>query len=331
MPKNFSKERPYYLINGELPSNYLQEYTLTEYKPSLEEWTHQSLSSWDSYDNFMGTAPYKQFVVYARNRDSDLLTESNWYEIIKRLSELGIEYKQEHEIVRFGHWLCGWIEQILIPQGSLKYNLDYIQYIQAIEQIHEELTMHPVLNEEDFSERQSNQYIGNLESEVKDFIYSNSNEIDFTNSEYFEDEDMTQRKEKLITDINEHITNELFHGAGYSSENYPEDEDVPSALTALGIYRNLTVLKHQAEESINLRGHSLANWEDIPTDYWKKENIKDMFEELPFIPSDQSDVKYSNSYCLICNLEVQITLKPQPNEISIGGEAVAINCKNTFK
>jgi hypothetical protein len=32
------------------------------------------------------------------------------------------------------------------------------------------------------------------------------------------------------------------------------------------------------------------------------------------------------STCIACGAEVLVNLKPQPNEIDVGGEAVAVNC-----
>lgn len=37
---------------------------------------------------------------------------------------------------------------------------------------------------------------------------------------------------------------------------------------------------------------------------------------------------YRHSICKACGMEVQITDKPIPNEIEIGGEAVALHCRN---
>ena len=38
------------------------------------------------------------------------------------------------------------------------------------------------------------------------------------------------------------------------------------------------------------------------------------------------NVAYSR--CKICGMEVSVNVKPMPNEIDIGGEAVALDCTN---
>ncbi len=50
----------------------------------------------------------------SHNRDSDMLTKSNWVSMIK---ELGGE-SETVEIHRFGHWGNGWFEIVLIQPGS---------------------------------------------------------------------------------------------------------------------------------------------------------------------------------------------------------------------
>jgi hypothetical protein len=39
------------------------------------------------------------------------------------------------------------------------------------------------------------------------------------------------------------------------------------------------------------------------------------------------DVRHSVAKCLDCGMEVTVNTDPMPNEIDIGGEAVALNCK----
>lgn len=73
---------------------------------------------------------------HAQNRDSDALARSNFRTAVRLLTENGIK----HEIVRFGHWLCGWVEHILIsPEGR-----EYGEHIECDD--------YPVLDESDFSE-----------------------------------------------------------------------------------------------------------------------------------------------------------------------------------
>jgi hypothetical protein len=60
-------------------------------------------------------------------------------------------------------------------------------------------------------------------------------------------------------------------------------------------------LKKEAMEACGFRGHEMERFTKL--------------EKGKFI-----------SRCIYCEKEVIITLKPLPNEIDIGGEAVALNC-----
>ncbi len=63
----------------------------------------------------------------------------------------------------------------------------------------------------------------------------------------------------------------------------------------------LRKLKEQAIDSSKWRGHFMK----------------------PFVTYEN---KYYFSYCRYCDAYVQVTPKPLPNEIDIGGTAVALNC-----
>jgi hypothetical protein len=63
-------------------------------------------------------------------------------------------------------------------------------------------------------------------------------------------------------------------------------------------------LKSSAEESANWRGHELGEWSRHS---WKP--------------------RISIANCIHCNMQVAVNIAPLPNEIDIGGEAVALNCK----
>ena len=100
-------------------------------------------SGWDSRSNYAGT-PLDEFsnlyVVLTRNRDSDLLSESNWNAALKQLGG-----ESEHvQIVRFGHWACGWWEALCVTQEKQAEG-------QAIADAIED---YPILDESDFSERE---------------------------------------------------------------------------------------------------------------------------------------------------------------------------------
>ena len=90
-----------------------------------------------------------------QNRDSDDLEKSNF---TNALEMLGGE-SEDVEVHRFGHWACGWFEIILVtPVVRLAYPRERKQAIQracatALE-IERSLENYPVLNEDDFCDRE---------------------------------------------------------------------------------------------------------------------------------------------------------------------------------
>ena len=100
-------------------------------------------SGWDSLSNYMGETPEDDlYVVLGRNRESSLLSESNWECALKRLGGEG----DNVVIHRFGHWACGWIEYLCVREKTKEYD-------EALK-IEDELEGYPVLDEEDWGERE---------------------------------------------------------------------------------------------------------------------------------------------------------------------------------
>ena len=67
---------------------------------------------------------------------------------------------------------------------------------------------------------------------------------------------------------------------------------------------SLVQLKKEAEKSAKLRHHTLGPWKDY------------------------SSRAGSEAECTKCGADCEVLLAPHPNEIDIGGSAVAINCKD---
>jgi len=98
-------------------------------------------SGWDSYSNYMGEVPSKDWLVLlGHNRDSDILTESNW---ACALELLGGE-SETVEIFRFGHWACGWLEYLCVKSGSESERI--------AADIESQIEDYPILDENHFSE-----------------------------------------------------------------------------------------------------------------------------------------------------------------------------------
>ena len=102
-----------------------------------------SPTGWDGPENFLGTLPEPGWgLLLTRTRDADVLTQSNWE---GALAELGGE-SDDVEVIRIGHWACGWIEFLGVREGTDVYE-------RAVE-IRNALLDYPVLDEEDFSQRE---------------------------------------------------------------------------------------------------------------------------------------------------------------------------------
>ncbi len=81
----------------------------------------------------------------SRTRDSEELEESNFAATLKCIEEADPE-SVDHETHRFGHWGPGWFELIIVRPGSPAF-------IEA-ERIEAALSDYPVLDEQDYSERE---------------------------------------------------------------------------------------------------------------------------------------------------------------------------------
>jgi hypothetical protein len=109
---------------------------------TLQE-TLSNPSGWDSMQNYMGEIPEPSWLVLlTRNRDSDLLTESNWEGALKTLGGEG----ENVEIFRFGHWACGWWEALCVKEGTEKEII--------ANTLEKRLENYPILNEDEFSQRE---------------------------------------------------------------------------------------------------------------------------------------------------------------------------------
>jgi hypothetical protein len=87
-------------------------------------------------------------VVVGRNRDSNILGNSNFESAFEML---GGKETKDVQIVRHGHWACGWIELLMVNPKNKKR-------IERAYEIYKSLIEYPVLDEGDFSERECEAY-----------------------------------------------------------------------------------------------------------------------------------------------------------------------------
>ena len=98
----------------------------------------------DSYANFMGDdEDYKNWYVFlSHSRDSGILTESNFDCALESLGGEG----ENIQVIRHGHWACGWVEFIAVKPDTKESII--------AEEIKSALADYPVLNDEDYFQRE---------------------------------------------------------------------------------------------------------------------------------------------------------------------------------
>ena len=103
----------------------------------------QHLRRWKLPDSYFGAEWPEYYVAYGHHRDSDVLTESNFYSMLRMLGgESGTV-----RVIRESHWAVGWVEWIGIHQSDEKS-------LRAADQALADLEDYPILDESDFSERE---------------------------------------------------------------------------------------------------------------------------------------------------------------------------------
>lgn len=112
----------------------------------------QHLSRWKLPQHYFGANWNGYFIApVSRNRDSDALAESNFAEQWRALKPHSADVPDADEssptIVRESHFLCGWVEWVAIHQSNEAA-------LREADKIAERLENYPVLNEEDWSNRE---------------------------------------------------------------------------------------------------------------------------------------------------------------------------------
>ncbi len=107
------------------------------------------LKLWEYPSNYSGETWSGYYVFLGRNRDSDALTNSNFETALAAVQAVAMDGEEETVIpVRESHWAVGWVEWIAIHQ-------DDTAALAAAEAIMERLSDYPVLDENDWSERET--------------------------------------------------------------------------------------------------------------------------------------------------------------------------------
>lgn len=102
-------------------------------------------AQWQRADNYSGPDMSEYLTGPSHTRDSDHMAESNFQTALEMLG--GEDEDAGVEVHRFGHWACGWFEQIMV-------RTDNKQAAQELYKIYQALEDYPLLDDSDYSERQ---------------------------------------------------------------------------------------------------------------------------------------------------------------------------------
>ena len=109
------------------------------------------LEKWEHPDSYAGHSPTGDYVIYARNRDSTILENTNYKLILDELEALNPESLADDPPVydfRAGHWAVGWVEYIIV-KANAPANI-----IKAAEEIVCALADYPVYDEDAYTNAQ---------------------------------------------------------------------------------------------------------------------------------------------------------------------------------
>jgi len=145
------------------------------------------MQKWSRSENYIGELYYDYYVLLSRCRDSGLVEESNFQSALKMLNGESDTVK----VIRFSHWLCGWIEVILIHESDK-------ESINKGNEIEKALESYPILDEEDFYERESERREEILEEIRKDIANECGDQWRLSNNAT--DEEIYEIVERIVSE-----------------------------------------------------------------------------------------------------------------------------------
>jgi len=132
----------------------------------------RGIEKWKYPSNYMGTDYEGYYILYSMNRDSDYLTVSNFETILKLFEDIGVNVVEDYDMssdkhpsvinVRMKHWLVGWIDTIMIHEDASSVIWD------QVESINNSLSDYPVLDDDDFYQKESDIINESYDSYIKD-------------------------------------------------------------------------------------------------------------------------------------------------------------------
>lgn len=145
--------------------------TLELFAKSLAgNWKKFECFLWDRYNDLDSD---NLAILYTKTRDSDLVAESNHYHILRMLQpyiDLGLVSEESHN-----HWACGSIDGLVFPVRNDKGLIH--DHVKLLYSEANRLAKYPLLDEDDYSNREYAATQDSLEQLVKDAIRSFSHDI----------------------------------------------------------------------------------------------------------------------------------------------------------
>ena len=192
--KSSSDYVEYLIENNILPYNFPQ--TLEDnYQEVLNFLNRNNLITkmpkWDdSY--YIGKRYDEYYILVSHSRDSKILEESNYQSIKSFCEKNSINFIE----IRSNHWAVGWIESIGVRED------DY-DSIEKCEEILEKLEEYPIFDEEDFSQRESEE-ASRIEEMIKEDLKKSFSQNSLTYNEKVE-----YAKRMWQIDLNRSIKDQL--------------------------------------------------------------------------------------------------------------------------
>lgn len=109
------------------------------------------LKRWERPSSYMGADWPEHYVFLGRHRDSGVLDNSNFDKGLEAIG--GTKPNDKVRVVRESHWAVGWVEWIAIHESQA-------EVLQEAEKLLCALEAYPVIDDEDFSQRQTEEAQG---------------------------------------------------------------------------------------------------------------------------------------------------------------------------
>ena len=145
------------------------------------------MQKWSRSENYIGESYFDYYVLLSRCRDSGLVEESNFWSALKALNGESKTVK----VIRASHWAVGWIEVILIHESDKESVERGFEIEKAIES-------YPILDDIDFSERESEKIDEYIEEIRKDIANECGDRWNLTNNAT--DEEIYDMAERYVSD-----------------------------------------------------------------------------------------------------------------------------------